>query len=247
MRPVLVALFATFAIPWNSVAQVPSITEGNTFEAGKSQWHRVIKNQSASSLVAYWAPFQCPKRGPVAVADALLYTGNHDIHPGQSLEIVAGDPSRCSGTVSASIFSDGHAEGDPQALDELYSRRRDAYKALGESIQLLDAIQNEHAPMQRVIETISARHQASLRDGAKGGPGYEYVYSFVLNTLTDPRWDYPRLPSDNGRTDKQQKLSAIEDVMNANGLSHDEARIMVFTKRLKEWKSLLEGNLQPPR
>jgi hypothetical protein len=33
--------------------------------------------------------------------------------------------------------------------------------------------------------------------------------------------------------------------MNANGLSRDEARVMILNKRLEAWKSLLGKNLQP--
>jgi len=33
--------------------------------------------------------------------------------------------------------------------------------------------------------------------------------------------------------------------MNASGLSREEARAIVISKRLEGWKSLLEGNLEP--
>jgi hypothetical protein len=38
---------------------------------------------------------------------------------------------------------------------------------------------------------------------------------------------------------------SIEGVMNANGVSLDEARVIILNKGLKAWKSLLESNLQP--
>lgn len=240
MRLVLLVLLAACGLPQKSFAQVPSIVEGTTLQVRPGQWHQVIRNQSQSELVAYWAPFHCPKAGPVAVADALLNNGNHEIPPGESTEIHAGDPSRCSGGVTAAVFSDGHAEGDPQALDAIYSTRRGAYKALGECIEVLNAIQNEREPLQQALDTLKTRYQASLRDRSKGAPGYAEIYSYVVKILSDPRWGHAQLPPD-----KRKKAPAVEEVMAATGLARDEASAVVLAKRLEEWKALLGDNLQP--
>ena len=42
--------------------------------------------------------------------------------------------------MNAAVFSDGHVEGDPKAVGDIYSARRGAYKALEESIELLNSI-----------------------------------------------------------------------------------------------------------
>ena len=242
MRSALLALIASFVLPWNSFAQVPSLTEGDTFEGRPpGRWQRVLDNHSSSYLVAYYEAFHCPKGGFGANYDALVYSGNRLVSPGESVVIEADDPFKCSGNVNAAIFSDGHEEGDPRYLDALYSTRRGAYRALGESIRLLNSIQSDHEPIPHVIDALTARNKASLAEKTWTAHGYIVVLSSVLQMLTDTRTGHHRLPSDNdGR-----KLPTVEDVMNATGLSRDEARAIVVSKRLEGWKSLLENNLQP--
>jgi len=68
------------------------------------------------------------------------------------------------------------------------------------------------------------------------------VGSDILLALRDAR-EHPRLPSDTG----PENPAAIQDVMKSTGLPREEARFVAFGKRLEEWKSLLEKNLQPPQ
>ena len=195
VKSTLLAALAALALPWSSFAQVPSLKEGATFEEGGGLWRRVLENQSTSYLVAYYASFHCPKGGPVVTYDALVYSGDRDVAPGESVLMNAGDPSKCSGNVNAAIFSDGHVEGDPRLSDDLDSIRRGAYKALGESIQLLNSIREEHEPVQHVVDTLTARSKASLSEKTWASSGYRLVLSIVLETLADARRN-PRLPSD---------------------------------------------------
>lgn len=242
MRFAPLGLLVALALSWNSFAQVPSLKEGETFEGRPpGTWERVLDNHGASALVAYYEAFSCPKDGTVVKYDALVYSGNRDISPGESVVIEADDPSRCSGAVNAAIFSDGHAEGDPRFLDALYSTRRGAYKALGESIQLLNSIQSEHKSIPHIVDTLMARKQASSIEKTWTAHGYIFALSTVLRMLTDTRTGHHSLPSDNDG----QKPPAVESVMNATGLSRDEARAIVISKRLEEWKALLENSLQP--
>ena len=241
MRSALLALLVASVLPLGAVAQLPDVEEGVTFEALPSLWRQVLVNHSASSLVAFHAPFHCPKGGPVVIYDAILYSGNREVGPGESVEIDTGDPSKCSGHVDAAIFSDGYREGDPKVLGDIYAARQGAYKALGEATKLLNSVQNDHESVGHVVDTLSSRVQASLTEQTKTASGYTFMLHFVLRTLSDPHQVNPALPSDN----RGQKVPAVEDVMNSTGLSRDEARAIVFSKRLEEWKSLLENNLQP--
>jgi hypothetical protein len=246
MRPALVVVLVGFLLCPASFAEVPSIIEGSAFEVQQPEhWHRVFKNQSASSLVAFRGACHGPKGGRIVLHDALLYTGNHNIHPGESIEVTVADPSECNGSVEAAIFSDGHIEGDPHVVDrDLFSSRRGAYKALEYSIQLLNSVYAQHVPVEHVIDSLEAKRQSSLHESTEASGGYTFILIEVLRTLRQPHVSI-HVPSDDFGPKRPQP--SIEDVMNANGLSRDEARVLVFTKRLEEWKSLLEGNLQLPR
>lgn len=208
-------------------------------------WQKVIRNQSTSSLVAFFVvPPHCSyaSPGPGVTYDALVYSGNLEIASGESTEIQTGDPSKCPGSVSAAIFSDGHVEGDPKALDYLYSGRRGAYTALKESIELLNSVRDQHETTEHVIETLDARRQANLQQRTETGLGYNLVCHVMLSTLRNAR-EHPRLPSDTG----PENPAAIQEVMNSTGLPREEARLVALSKRLEQWKSLLEKNLQPPQ
>ena len=245
MKFAMSVLWVAYVLSWSSLAQVPSIVEGTPFEARPGQWQKVIRNQSPSSLVAFFvAPPHCSyaNPGPGVTYDALVYSGNLEIRSGESTEIQTGDPSKCPGSVSAAIFSDGHVEGDPKALDYLYSGRRGAYKALGESIELLNSIRDQHETTQHVIDTMDTKRQANLQQRTETGLGYNLVCHVILTTMRDAH-ERPRLPSDTG----PENPAAIKDVMNSTGLSHEEARAVAFSTRLERWKSLLEKNLQPRR
>jgi hypothetical protein len=235
------ALLAALAFPWNSFAQVPSLEEGANMEERPGLWRRVLENRSASYLVAYYASFHCPKGGPVDMYDALLYSGERRIAPGESALMNAGDPSRCSGNVNAAVFSDGHTEGDPKALDQLYATRQGAYKALADSTQLLNSIQSEHESLQNVVDALTTRSKASLSEKTMAASGSSFILSTVVEMLTETRKSHYRMPSD----DAAHKEPAVEDVMKSTGLTREEARAIVIGKRLQGWKSLLEGNLGP--
>jgi hypothetical protein len=241
MRSTLIVLLAAIALSCTSFAQVPGVAQGNAFEASPGVWHAVLTNKSASSLVAHYAFFTCgPKSGSSAMPDARLYSGDRDVSPGENLEITAADPSQCTGGVKAAIFSDGHGEGDPHLLAELYARRRGAYDALGEAIELLDSIQNEQS-IPNVVDTLTSRRNAIREQKTLAAAGSDYVFSLVLHTLDDSSYNVG-LPSD----DKGQTAPAVADATNANGVSREQARLIVLSNRLKAWRLLLEQNLQPP-
>jgi len=245
MKFPLAVVFAVVLPGLSGFAQVPSIAEGSAYEPRPGQWRRVIRNQSTSPLVAFTTSCHGPRGGAIAFHDALINAGDYYVHPGESIEVSGADPSSCDGSVEAAIFLDGHVEGDLGIADKkLFSFRRGAYRALEQSIQLLTSIYTQRVPADHVIDALEAKRQSSLKDRTEASAGYTSILIEVLGALRQPHITY-HLPPDNYGPKRPQQ--SIEDVMNSNGLSRDEARIMVFTERLKEWKSLLEGNLQPPR
>lgn len=45
---------------------------------------------------------------------------------------------------------------------------------------------------------------------------------------------------------QEPQLPAIEDVLQENGVTGEEAGIFLFNKQLEAWKSLLETDMEPP-
>ena len=93
-----------------------------------------------------------------------------------------------------------------------------------------------------MVETLNARVQASLQQRTESALGYNIVCFVILGALRETQV-HAQLPSDADA--KGEKLPTVEDVMNSTGLSRDEALAVVFTRRLEQWKALLEKNLQP--
>jgi hypothetical protein len=138
MRSDLFVVLAALLLPYNSFAQVPSIVESGALQADTHSWRKVLRNQSPSSLVAY--KVGCiPESGLGIVSDALIDGGSF-VDPGKSIEVQVNDPATCEAGVRAAIFSDGHAEGKPEFVNELFAYRRGAYQALGDTIKVLASV-----------------------------------------------------------------------------------------------------------
>ena len=230
-----------FLMSWSSFAQVASIVESSTLQASPHSWRKILRNQSSSSMVAYI--MDCNPRRSGSRQDALLGLGQ-SIAPAATAEAEAANPSICEAGVRAAIFSDGHVEGDPELVEELFAWRRGAYQALGDTRKLLTSVYTQHVPIADIIEKLEAEREATLLKMTHESGGYNSVLIRVSQILAHPRITYGLPPDDPGQ---QQQQPAIEDVMSANGLSRDEARVMILNKRLGAWKSLLENHLQPPQ
>jgi len=240
MRFALLVVVTAFLPPWSALAQVPSLVESSSLQASERSWRRVLRNQSPSSLVAYMVGC-LPKRGMTSMHDAITDGGPY-VAPGKSIEDDVNDPSVCDVGVRAAIFSDGHSEGDPQFVEELFASRRGAYQALRDTIKLLTSVYTQHVAIADILNKLDQEHQSNLQSGSAESGGYNLVLFDISNFLREPSvaWRFP--PEYQGQ---KQQLPTIEDVMAANGLSHDEARVMILNKRLEAWKALLGNNLQP--
>ncbi len=240
MRSPLLVVVSTFLLPWSGFAQVPSVVESDALQAGPHDWRKVLRNQGTSSLVAYTVGC-IPKTRLSIVSDALIDGGSY-VDPGKSIEAQVNDPSTCEAGVHAAIFSDGHTEGDPKLVQELFAYRRGAYQALGDTIKLLTSVYTQHVATADIIDKLKAERKATFRKMTQESVGYNTVLFQISGVLSEPNIVWRSPPEYQGQ---KQQLSSIEDVMTANGLSRDEARVMLLNKRLEAWKSLLENNLQP--
>jgi hypothetical protein len=112
MRSTPIVVATALLLPWSSTAQVPSVVESSALQADSRSWRQVLRNQSPSSPVAY--SVGCiPKSGLTMISDALIDGGSF-VDTGKSFESQVNEPSRCEAGVHAAVFSDGHAEGEPE-------------------------------------------------------------------------------------------------------------------------------------
>jgi hypothetical protein len=251
---ILLALAIVWATPNNGSTQVVGLREGPAFHIAASEnlqtgalpalstdaWREVIQNQGSSSLEALFAFFPCGSGANVTIYDTLLAYGvDKSILPSGSVEISAGDPSKCSGGVQAAIFSDDHAEGNPEALKQLYERRKGLYAGLDDSIKLLDAIVANQQKSADVIDILDSRIVESRKIQTPTSVGYITACMVVRNTLQSANGRL-HVPSD----DTPQKLPKPEALMSQEGISWDQARAKVLSQKLGQWQSALSDHLQ---
>jgi hypothetical protein len=115
MRFALFIVVTAALLASHSLAQVRSIEDGPTLETRPHAWRRVLQNQSTSSLVAYIVG--CNPEYLTTVLQDTVLLGGRPIGPGESIDVGVNDPSLCDSRLRAAIFSDGHAEGDPEFVE----------------------------------------------------------------------------------------------------------------------------------
>jgi len=240
MRSALFAVVTAFLLLCSGFAQVPSIVESGALQADTHSWRKVLRNQSPSSLVAYTVGCS-PKNGLTIISDALIDGGSF-VEPGKSIEAQVNEPSRCEAGLHAAIFSDGHTEGEPEFVNELFAYRRGAYQALGDSIKLLGSVYTQHVPIADIISKLQAEQKSTLQKMTQESGGYNAVLFQISGALSEPNVVWRSPPEYQGQ---KQQLPSIEAVMTTKGVSRDEARVMILNTRLRAWQSLLANNLQP--
>ena len=257
MNKALFSLLAVSILPLFGSAQVPGIHENGAFSQefpGENQsstphilWREVLENRGTTSIVAFHANFNCGRKFGNALFDHdpfFNYGDDVDIPPGGSVEIIAADPSRCPGGVVAAIFSDGHSEGDPQEVNNLYARRRGVYTALGESMKLLDLIATQEQTPKQVRDILESRAKALSYDQTIDGYerlGMIVTYSKLRATLQSTQ-AVIHAPSDH-TTHRQPFYYQLAKSQN---ISLEQAQAIVIGKKIQEWRADLQGNMEPP-
>ena len=166
MRHSLLVLLSLSLLTFNLSAQITSVKESAVTQSELGQaWQEVIENHSFSSIVAPHTTFECPiksKSGQTVnegraslQRDIVAESYSLGAIPSNvAVEVPAQDPSKCSGGVDAVIFSDGHSEGDPDAVNAMYQKRLGYYKGLTEVLKLLDTMRTRDR-IQRTLPTRS--------------------------------------------------------------------------------------------
>jgi hypothetical protein len=256
MRHSLLVLLTVPLLAFIVRAQITSIKETGVTHSGKlgTVWQEVIENHGSSAIVALHATYKCPmksKSGRSVASHGLIayerdslvnYSSARNVPPGGVVGLLAQDPSECSGGVDAVIFSDGHNEGDPDWVNEMYQRRRGVYDGITAALQLLDTIANQGANPADVADSVHRRTNSMMHDQTiafEERLGQRQFYT-GFESLLRSQMDLA-VPSDS--TSHQPR---IEEVAKINGIPREQAHAIVISKKYQEWKAALEGNLEPP-
>ena len=242
------------------VAQTPSWDESDAFKkqasmgktgSNSGEWRKVVENRSASSIVALEAVYHCASSGYFKhvdythVHDSLeAYGTDNDVPPGASIEITAYDPELCPGKVEAVIFADGHSEGDPQFVNDLYMRRRGIYQILDVIRAHVDRIASQQETPQSVIEFLTkldGSNGLNMKVDISERAGMSYAIGLVKMMLAAGPMTSWRVPSDS-TLDRLPRASAVMLDLN---VSREQAQAIIFSKKLAEWSSDLGKNLEP--
>jgi hypothetical protein len=244
-----------FLMLGHAVAQVPSVRETRVqvpaSPQGPGGWYDQIENLGDSTIVALQAVFTCSETsGPHPIAggfrfDPLVVYGGRDqpIPPGQShsfpIQPWAVD---CPGGVVAVIFSDGHSEGSPDVVSDIYKERLGVYEALSGIKKLLNTIITSGADPNTIASELMARaHSASQNTGMNDREKFGQMGTFALVATVLKSQQNLHVPSD----DTVRRQDGIETVMKAKNISRQQAHAITINNKLDEWNRDLEQYLQP--
>lgn len=257
MRSGSIVLLAISMVAVRLGAQVQSIGEGKAFNpvaaatalSSPPVWQEVLDNHGTGAVTALQAVFRCPGSGGfkavihTTVSDPLVNYGHDRVIPsGGHLELNVPDPTQCSGGVAAALFSDGHTEGDPQAVNDIYLRRRGIYDVLEAIAEVLDSVERKEKTTQEALAILSERSKLAANDSALSTAertGISSAYSIVKLLLSEEgNWG---VPSDL----TEHRGPGIREVMQSGSVSHEQAFAMVTARKIREWHKDLEGSFEP--
>jgi hypothetical protein len=244
MRKSLLFLLTLLFLPVPVLAQITSLNV-TVQPDGHGGWREMIENHSASSTVAMRTTFR-QRTGNTSIVVAWDSVTNYGTTPriptGGVGYLFAQDPSKFSGGVDTVIFSDGHSEGDPQGVNQIYERRRADYKAVAQVLPLLDKIVNQEASPTEVADTIHRfpiPNDQTISQGER--EGLQQVYMGVESLLRRQGditglYDPTKYPPD----------QRIEEVTKDKGIPREQAHAIVIRQKYRRFEAFLRDNLEPP-
>lgn len=230
-------------LPACTHAQVSGLKEDAPFRPSLSHnyWLEVVHNQGPSSLEAFYSSFSCSNGGGlrgVLFDSRFNYSGNRTIPPDGSVQVSAADPSDCTGGVKAAVYSDGHLEGGYEGLKQIFDRRKGAYEGLTVVIQLLDQVAEGQRTSPELIDALQSSLDKLISDHTQKADGSRFIYAILKED-----WKQGGglvVPSD----DTPSKGPGVDEVMKTQRVSLEQARAIVLSRKLKEWRAALEGHAE---
>jgi hypothetical protein len=240
-------LFACFlTLPVVAHTQIPGVKEDTPFRPspGSNQWLEHVHNDGSSPVEALFSSFSCSDRGGLngRVLDSRFnYAGDRSISPAGSSVVAADDPSDCSGGIKAAVFSDGHVEGSYEGLGQIFGQRKGAYEGLGVAIPLLNEVAEGQRTTPQLIYALQSLMNKLSRFHTPEAEGYRFIYFFLkVDWSTQSRALV--VPSDGTAS----RGPDVDEVMKTQRVPLEQARAIVLSRKLKEWRSALEGHTEMP-
>jgi hypothetical protein len=241
-------LLSSFAAA-QTQTQLPDLAQTRLHTLGG--WKLRIENRYSAPIVAMYISYKCPataehaRYGYAFRYDHLLhYGGDPPIAPGRflgnTLPTTAGD---CDGGVEAVVFADGHSDGDPEAVQDIYRRRVGVSEGIAFSLPLIEQVSLAGAKPADIAKTLRDKSKTDSLDTSKSSAekeGERYVLAWVA-WLLEKQHDF-WVPSDV----LPGNQPGIEEIMQARGITREQAHGMVLKRELEEWNADLQGNLDPP-
>ena len=221
------------------------------FTLPQKHWQEVIENHGSSAIIAFNAPFRCPRPGggwvePHSLHDSLAYYGSDSpIPPGGSRQIDAADPKWCAGGVYALVFANGHTEGNPQQVKNIFDQRLGIYKEIDEMIKMLQNVETGKKSPQWTIRALMDR-ATMISNGGLGGNSFERGGRSGADAIAKIALQSEHgmhTPSDDTIETRQP---SVEKVMETDHLSRTQANALVVIRKFEEWKAALAGHTEPP-
>jgi hypothetical protein len=244
----LIALSALSLPCLQGIGQLRQVSE--TIVSTPGGWQERVENLASSPIAALHATFRCPKgdEGPKFNSeirfDSLVAYGTEKPIPPRSISDMPMQPWAidCPGGVDAVIFANGQSDGDQDVLKQMYQMRSGVYDGLIFAEKSVDTIANAGADPRVVASDLRSQAGAVNKDPTLSEAKHrgETLALGVVATLLEGQHDLP-VPSD--KTPRHQET--IEQVMKEKKISYQLAHAIVIGKKLREWSTALEGNLQP--
>jgi hypothetical protein len=261
-------------LQWHGVAQIGDIQEHRVHVGdGVIQVEDRIENHSKNSIIAFIAAFECPTKG---VGPSFNFDGAFDqygvraaIESGEQISFpLDEEKGRCRGGVTAALFSDGHAEGRPGAINEIFRRRIVALEELNNAEQMLQEVIDSGADPKMATDGIAERMKKV------GSPGEDTVVYFarigmvsiIQKALRDRPLPGAHQPDEeefmkNGGVSQavaHQLVVASQhfllfpeanppdeaEIMRNRGVSQPLAHLIVIAAQIKEWRVALDAGIK---
>ena len=207
----------------------------------------LVTNESQIAITAMHFTFGCytPKQMQNSIFDSLLYVPDRPIEPQQNRTSRFGSQEipTCPSGVDAAMFADGHVEGDPKAIDKIYSWRRGFDKGITFAIPLVAAIAQSEGERSHAVTSLAEKSNQVNQDLAVD-VDERMAEVFLLRTVIECLQKEQQLGTPSDRT--RAREPNVGDVMRAENLDHTQAVAYVLGRKLTEWKSDLIGHLTTP-
>jgi hypothetical protein len=229
--------------------QLPDVTQTrlHTLEG----WKIRVENRYSSPIVAMHLSINCPTTSEHArfgyqyqIDHLFNYGSDKPVAPGAFFPIsIPSAAADCDGGLDAVVFADGHSNGDPEAVQDIYLRRRGVSEGISFSLPLVEQVSHQGSKPVDVAKTLRDKAKTESLDASKSTAerlGERYALNSIAWLLEKQEaW---LVPSDAA----PQKQPGIEETMQLRGVTHEQAHAIVLKRKLEEWNFDLQGNLDHP-